>query len=204
LQPDNTVYITSLGRKEGEKRVDVAAVERSSLVQVGLDGKFIGKKFLESDVQSIGHFAVMPDGTVIAVTRTVGGKDAVPGTAYVSARGTEPFREIDWPEDLRGRFKGSMLGVAFDQQNNVAVISNPQSALMMFLDTRDWSVTGHVEKNAKGIEFLPGTGEFYCSGADEFRIKSLPGADRNYPVTTVADSGGFHNQHNLLVAKSGS
>jgi len=131
----------------------------------------------------------------------VGGKEAVARTTYISDKGTAPFKEIEWPAELKSRFKGSMLGIGIDEKNHVAAISNPPSSLMMFLDTRDWSVIGHIEKNARGVEYLPSSGEFICSGTDQFRVASLPGADKNYPVAAIAGSEGFHNQHNLLVPK---
>ncbi len=201
LLPDNTVYITSLGRREGNNRTIAAPLERSSLVQIGLDGKPVGKKFLESDEQSIGHFTVMADGTIIAVTRTIAGAKAKAGTAYISDKGKSEFKEINWPPELRAKFTGSMLGVAVDEKRRIAAISSPYSSLLMLLDTRDWSTIGTIEKCAKGVEFSPESGEFLCSGNDIFRAGAEKTASGAFPVTTLDDTAGVHSQHNLIVPK---
>lgn len=204
LLPDNTVYITSLGRREGKEKRQAEQLERSSLVRIDLDGKLLDKKTLESDDQSIGHFTVMNDGTVIAVTRTVGGSNVASGTTYISDKGTAAFREIDWPQELRAQFKGSMLGVAVDEKNHIAAVSNPPASLMMFLDTRDWSTLGHIKRTAKGVEYHAGSGEFFCSGDDIFRVSDAKGADGDYALSVVSDTKGFHNQHNLIVPRLGA
>lgn len=204
LLPDNTVYITSLGRREGKEKRAAEQLERSSLVRIDLDGKIVDKMTLESDEQSIGHFTVMKDATVIAVTRTVGGSSVAAGTTYISDKGKSPFREIDWPQDLRAQFKGSMLGVAVDEENRIAAVSIPPASLMMFLDTRDWSTLGHIRRTAKGVEFHAESGEFFCSGDDIFRVGDRKDADGEYALSAISDTRGFHNQHNLIVPRLGA
>ena len=206
MLPDGTFLVASNGApvifRNGEF-VKTELIENSSLVHVdSKTGKILDKKFIGDTGQILGHFLVTNNGTIVALSSPRRDSGQKGGAIYFGHIGKTGLQRIRWGKDIDDRLSGEMLSVAVSETDNVAVVTNPTSSMMLFVDIREGEFIGAIHQNAHGVSFDRDLGRFLATGTE---LSAVNGITKEMDVVELNDSAGdaFHGElggaHSIII-----
>jgi hypothetical protein len=206
LLPDHTFLVASNGApviyNNGTFK-KMPMVERSSLVHVDpVHGAVLDKKFIHDDDQVVGHFAISLEGSIVAISGPRQNTTQQRGAIYFGHLNKPSLEKVIWPDALNTTLFDEMLSVSMDNEAHVAVVTNPNSATLLFIDTRDGSFLGTLKNEARGVSFDENLGQFISNS----KMLSLIDKDHTHAQalaikTTAGDlyKDPLDSPHNLIV-----
>ena len=197
LLPDGTFLVASNGapviiRKGVFEKAE--AIEKSSLVHVeSKTGKILDKKFISDIEQVIGHFVVTNNGTIVALSSPRRDSGQKSGAIYLGHIKKPNLKRVDWGKDMDSHLSGEMLSVAVSETDGVAMVTNPGSSTLLFIDLRDGAFMGSIHGDAHGVSFDRDLGKFIATGSS---VSLVNGLTQSVDRFELKDSAGreFHSE----------
>ena len=157
-------------------------LEGSSIVEVDLSANKITNKIAVPDAdQIVSHLTVLKNGTIVALSTPRPLSFSKHGNIYFAAAGSA-LQKVPYSEELNQRLSGEILSVVADEDKGIAVITNPASETLMFLDTKQGKLTGWTKNDGCGIAFDPSLG-FLSSGSGLAQVDPVARIAKHMPLS---------------------
>ncbi len=194
LLRDGTAMIASSGltRYDAQSRV-----KRDELFQIDLrSGKPVRRWVFDDEKQWMSHFAMLKDGTFLAVSDGMPGN--APGKAWRGHSDQETPREILFDGAVPPGRPGELLSLAVNEARNKAVVTNPMNARLLVVDVEHPSFVRQIPYQGYGAVFDKKLGCFIASGENLRLLDGEGNTMTGKEAARFAKLGSFDSSHSLF------
>lgn len=211
LMQDGTVLMATAGLKKTGSETGQYGAEKPLFTRTGPDGvlrirakdaKQISFSPVESVDQALSHVDQLPDGRIIAVSKSRDMEDnhrqGRTGSVFIGKEG-ETLRDMN-PQLKLGHtpMPSEMFSIAIDPKDNIVFVSDYVNAVAIRIDLASDSITSQWRKQVFGIVYNKNSEEFIAFGNGLWKL------DGNFRETLQATDSALQNKpysgsHGLLL-----
>jgi hypothetical protein len=178
-----------------------ARVKKDELIEIDIgSGKIVRRWAFDDDRQEINHFALLRDGTLLAVSN--GSEGHVPGKAYIGRHDADVLPEIPFGGAVKPGRPGELLSIATNETQDRAAVTDvsgePNDRRVLFIDIKRRAFIKEINHDSTGMAFDKKSGYFIGSSKDILIVDGNGNKITSKEAKRFANLGGFDGPHSLL------